>query len=405
MIASAPKRILVLTRYYLPGSCAGGPIKSVSNLVNALGKEFSFHIITSDRDIGDGERYLGIVTGSWVTLGMARVMYLKKDIFLPFKLLKIIRSGQFDLIYLNSFFDPCFSIIPMLINRLSMQSRSSVLLASRGELSFGALGLKRMKKLFYIRFAKVVNLYKGIVWHASTSNESNDIRRVFSLSSDSIATARVISASDIASLGEFSKPDGQLNLPSGNIFRICFLSRISRMKNLSFVLEVLKKVQIQVELSIYGPLEDIEYWNLCQHEIKSLPTNIKTHYLGPVAPSDVVKTIAAYDLFFLPTLGENYGHVIVEAWSAGVPVLISDQTPWRNLRERSVGWDLPLSSLENFKDALLEVSQWSREYRNHVRLSCHQEAISIINNQSVIADNRMMLLNAMDSHQDDARYG
>jgi len=47
----------------------------------------------------------------------------------------------------------------------------------------------------------------------------------------------------------------------------------------------------------------------------------------------------------------------------------------------------------------------SKEYRNHVRLSCQQEAISIINNQSVIADNRMMLLNAMDSHQDDARYG
>ena len=84
--------------------------------------------------------------------------------------------------------------------------------------------------------------------------------------------------------------------------------------------------------------------------------------------------------------------------------MISDQTPWRNLKERCVGWDISLSSPDEFEDALLEATQWSKEFRNRVRLSCHQVASSIINNQSVIADNRMMLLNAMDSRQDDAHY-
>jgi len=28
--------------------------------------------------------------------------------------------------------------------------------------------------------------------------------------------------------------------------------------------------------------------------------------------------LASHDLFFLPTLGENYGHVIVEALGVGV---------------------------------------------------------------------------------------
>ena len=35
--------------------------------------------------------------------------------------------------------------------------------------------------------------------------------------------------------------------------------------------------------------------------------------------------------FLLPTGGENFGHAIFEALSCGVPALISDRTPWRDL--------------------------------------------------------------------------
>jgi glycosyltransferase involved in cell wall biosynthesis len=59
-----------------------------------------------------------------------------------------------------------------------------------------------------------------------------------------------------------------------------------------------------------------------------------------------------YDLLFLPTAGENYGHVVVEALSAGVPVLLSDQTPWRCLQEKGIGWDIPLSDTNRFVEAI-----------------------------------------------------
>jgi glycosyltransferase involved in cell wall biosynthesis len=44
----------------------------------------------------------------------------------------------------------------------------------------------------------------------------------------------------------------------------------------------------------------------------------------------------------LPSRGENFGHIVPEAWAAGCPVLVSDRTPWRNLAQQGVGWDLPL---------------------------------------------------------------
>jgi glycosyltransferase involved in cell wall biosynthesis len=68
-----------------------------------------------------------------------------------------------------------------------------------------------------------------------------------------------------------------------------------------------------------------------------------------------------YHLFVLPTLGENYGHVIYEALSAGDPVLISDQTPWRNLIEMKAGWDLSLNEKNKFKAAIREAGSWNQE--------------------------------------------
>ena len=46
---------------------------------------------------------------------------------------------------------------------------------------------------------------------------------------------------------------------------------------------------------------------------------------------------------FLPTFAENYGHSIVEALSVGTPMLISDNSPWKNLQEKGFGWEISLN--------------------------------------------------------------
>ena len=59
-------------------------------------------------------------------------------------------------------------------------------------------------------------------------------------------------------------------------------------------------------------------------------------------------TLAGYDLFLLPTRGENFGHAIFDALEVGLPVLISDQTPWRDLERIGAGWSLPLADPDRF---------------------------------------------------------
>jgi hypothetical protein len=54
--------VLVLVGTYLPGYKAGGPLRSIANLVATLGLEFHFRIVTLDRDLGDKLPFLSVLT-------------------------------------------------------------------------------------------------------------------------------------------------------------------------------------------------------------------------------------------------------------------------------------------------------------------------------------------------------
>src|ERR1700722_15735860 len=78
----APLRptILTLLGAYLPGYKAGGPIRSIENLVATLGPEVHFRIVTLDRDLGEKSPFPGIPANRWVRVGHAEVMYLPPDL-------------------------------------------------------------------------------------------------------------------------------------------------------------------------------------------------------------------------------------------------------------------------------------------------------------------------------------
>ena len=47
--------VLVAIDWYLPAYRAGGPIRSIANLVAALGDEIDFRIVCGNRDLGESE--------------------------------------------------------------------------------------------------------------------------------------------------------------------------------------------------------------------------------------------------------------------------------------------------------------------------------------------------------------
>lgn len=333
----APARpvVLVTTDHYLPGFRAGGPIHSVAHLVEHLSDEFDFRIVSTDRDLGDEQAYPGIETDRWLPVGPARVLYASPPRQGARAIARLIAETPHDLLYLNSFFSPRFTIVPLLARRLGLVPRRPTVLAPRGEFSVGALALKSLKKRFYLAAGKAARLFRAIHWQASSDFEAHDIRAAIG------PQAEVSVACDLpAPLGAHAPPHTPRQ--PGAPLRIVFLSRLSPKKNLDYALKVLAQVRVPVRFSIAGPAEDAAYVALCQRLAQQAGPSVSVAWLGPLRPEQVAATFAAHDLFFFPTRGENYGHVIAESLAAGTPVLIADTTPWRGLAEAGVGDELPL---------------------------------------------------------------
>ena len=114
------KKILCFLDYYTPGYKAGGPIKTISNMVNALGgNHFNFLIVTRNHDLKSDVIYDTVKTNKWQKVGNAIVFYTKIDYLFIIRIFKIIKKTNPDIIYLNSFFSKLFSIAILLVLKFS----------------------------------------------------------------------------------------------------------------------------------------------------------------------------------------------------------------------------------------------------------------------------------------------
>lgn len=366
--------VVVFSGFYLPGYKGGGPIKTIKNLFDETGKDINYKLITSDRDLGDKVPYTNIRFNEWNKLGNANVFYIQPGLKGYKQILQILSRKDYDLIYLNSFFSLRFSFFPLIIAKLL---HKKIILGPRGEFSTGALSLKSFKKYLFIRFYKILCLHYNVVFQASSKFEFLDIKKVLGAKVD------IYIAEDIGAQ-YFTE-----NLPvsNGSRLNIVFLARISPMKNLLLALEILKQVKYLVTYDIYGPIEDQQYWEQCKEIILDLPSNIKVEYKGQLQPNNVIEVLSKYDLFFMPTQGENYGHVIAEALCAGVPILIADTTPWRNLEEQGIGWDLSLNNPKAFSNVIDTMVMLSEEQRLQMRKNVLEWAKNKFSNREAIEAN------------------
>jgi glycosyltransferase involved in cell wall biosynthesis len=372
--------ILIVAGYYLPGFKAGGPTRTISNLVAWLGDEYEFRIVARDRDLGDTARFSGIELNTWQAVGKAQVKYLSPDQMTLRAWARLLRQTECDVVYLNSFF-LYETRATLFLRRAGIVPRRPVILAPRGQFSRGALGLKSFKKRVYLGTVMRLGFYDHLTWHATSEPEIEDMQRALAPYIPDISSRIVLAPNLAAPLPETSELPQRPPKQAGSA-RVVFLSRVARMKNLHFALSSLQGLEQPVVFDIFGPKEDERYWEECALLIETMPPNVRVAYRGPVTPDQVPSVLSRYDLLFSPTLGENFGHTIVEAWGAGCPVLISDQTPWRRLEEKGIGWDLPLSDPDRFRDALQQVI--AMDQRRHTALTdrARQFATHLIQQQS-----------------------
>ena len=354
-------------------------MRTLANMAEHLGDELDFSIIATDRDHNDEQPYAQVRVDQWNALGKARVFYASPRSLSLTRLARIISATSHDVLYLNSFFDPVFTLRPLLARRLGLIPARPTVIAPRGEFSQGAFALRSSKKRAYMLLAGLAGLYRDLAWQASSTYEVEDIRAALGATAQRVEVAPDLLPLAAAPVTAQPRQQGPL--------RICFLSRITPKKNLDFLLRMLARVRSPVALQIFGPIEDAAYWSSCEALLRQLPANVSARYAGSVEHSRVGQVMRDHDLFFFPTHGENFGHVILEAMLAGCPVLISDRTPWRELERHGVGWDLPLASEQRFVEVIEHCSRLSAADYESLRLRVAAYASERLADRSVVDAN------------------
>lgn len=344
-------KIAVLIDWYLPGTKAGGPVRSVYSLVNLLKDYFDFYIITTNFDLGNVAPYKDIEANTLFFKDSVHYYYFSAGALSSGNMLELIHQINPDLIYLNSFWSFQFSI--SIVNQKNKGAiKAPLLLAPRGMLGKGALSLKSFKKRLFLMAAKNLGWYKRIPFHASQQQEKLDIQAKFK-------SAKIFIAPNINSCSAIENK----SVKTTNHLKLFFLSRISEVKNLHFALEVLKHIPAEytIDYDIFGNKEDVSYWQRCEEIIKNLPKNVRVAYKSQLQFDKVQENIVHYNCLFMPTLNENFGHSIVESLLCGCPAIISDQTPWNDLEQNNAGFAVPLNSPEKFVEAILSCAALSPE--------------------------------------------
>lgn len=379
-------KILCFLSHYFPGYQSGGPVRSILNLIEHLNNDFEFFIVTSDRDVLDDKPYSSIKIDSWNKVGYSKVYYISKSKINLKEILKIIRSTDHDILYLNSFFNFAFTTIPLIACHLLGASVAPCILAPRGEFSSAALKNKFWKKKIYLFFFKLLNLYKNLYWQASNKQELSDI-----FHKKNIPLNKIYIAPDLPSKFNKIKNIENKNKKKIGELNLIFLSRINPMKNLDFLLKILSKSKKKIKLSIYGPIDDRKYWTKCKKIIQALPKNINTKYFGMLTPKYVLKKISLNDIFILPSRSESFGHVIIESLIAGTPVIISDMTPWKKDKKKAI----TVISLKQQNKWLIEIEKFvdcDNSYLYKRRLAAKKFAESFLSNKKAINQNKKLFL-------------
>lgn len=378
--------ILVPIKHYEPAFRFGGPVRSIANLVAAVGHLFEFKIICSAHDFRDTTPLKGITEGKWTERGSALVYYLRLTKPLS-QLYRLMRDTEYDVLYLNSFFEPIFSTWPAFLTKCGATRRRPIVVAPRGEFSPSALGLSPVRKRLFATAQRWTRLYRDATWQATTSMEAAYICS---------ATGNHSVVRVAPNLGPAIPRKAIVRPPKkAGALRITYLSRISPMKNLLGLIASVAALEGTIKLDIWGPIDDALYWRTSENKLRTLPDNISASYCGALPHDKVLELFSQSEVFALPTFGENYGHVIQEALAAGCPVVISDRTPWRNLGQHGVGFDVALDSPTGFAEALQKFVEMTDNEYSLFAGRCKDFARRSASNKSDVQANIDMFMHAL----------
>ncbi len=325
------KRILIFYDHFYPSYKAGGPTQSLVNVARELYENYDLYIVCKPHERGETILLSGITPNLWTEWeGKAQVYYWQYGLGSRSDLQQLISDVAPDVVYVNGIYSLYFNFFPLwyTVQYKSKKKAVKIVLAARGMLHDGALSQKSLKKKPYLFLFRMLGLHKKVCWHATDDREAAFIKSSMGDSTDVKVAANFPNLLPIT-----PGPAKKVN----ELF-LGTVALISPMKNHLAVLQALQHCTATVHWTIFGPIKDEAYWKVCTEVMNTLPPNIHVTYKGELPPPQLKEAMQQFQVFIMPSKSENFGHAIMEALSAGKPVITTTTTPFADLEKSNCGF-------------------------------------------------------------------
>jgi glycosyltransferase involved in cell wall biosynthesis len=220
-----------------------------------------------------------------------------------------------------------------------------LVISPRGMLSDWSWRHRRWKKWLAARLVHPGAFAQAQGWHATSAAEADDIRRRGFAQPVCVAPNGV----EVPSAEELTRAHEawtQLCPAVAERPVAVFYSRFHRKKRLLELIDLWIDTAPKKWLLLVVGIPQ-------EYTVESLTAYVQRHssreQIAVFDGSDRPPPYGVASLFLLPSHSENFGMVVAEAMAWGVPVLVTDSTPWAELSEQNAGWCVPW---ENYGSAL-----------------------------------------------------
>ncbi len=237
----------------------------------------------------------------------------------------LLATETFHVLHSHSIWLPCGHHASVAAHRFKLP----FVISTHGCLEPFALNYRGWKKTIALKLYQQHDFKKADGFHATALQEAENLRD-FGIRKP-IAVIPIGVA--LPEIGEKRK-QGEADRARTALF----LSRIHPVKGILKLLEVWAALRpISWHLVIAGN-DDQDHLQEVMKKIRRLGLDGQVSYIGSVFGSEKDRLFREADLFILPSYSENFGIVVAEALSYGVPVITTDGTPWTDLRDYNCGW-------------------------------------------------------------------
>ncbi|SDD38607.1 Glycosyltransferase involved in cell wall bisynthesis [Algoriphagus faecimaris] len=325
--------ILHLVASYKPAFIYGGPVVSVSRLCESIS---IINKVTVYTTTANGEEELDVPVNLTQDVDGVSVYYFKRitkghSHFSPALLCALWRSvKQFDIVHIHSW----WNLVSVLSALICIFRGVKPILSPRGALSVYSFKKSKssVKKWLHVFLGK--HILRNTYLHATTHKEWEECKELLP-NWNGFVLPNYLPYEMEAML---EKPVSFARNQEHNPFQILFVGRLHPVKGIELLFNALAKLEFPFKLILVGGGEE-DYENELKKQANNVGIASYLYWKGFLQGKEKIEAYQQSDILVLPSYTENFGMVLVEAWTNGLPTVVTKGVGLSSfVKDHQLGW-------------------------------------------------------------------